>query len=531
MRRSTPSARVTVEDFGPRRAVVQAERIKSRSLRVLTHPIALMLLGIVIFSVYLPGIDIPYYGDDFGWIDTTTGALTHFIQVNADGWYRPLQASVFTLVQRHFGLNTIPLHLLSILIHTLLCWLVLKSMIRLGYAPTQALFAALFLALSQANAFAVLSDDTLSQVAGTFFGCLSVWGLLSRRVEPGAPKPRLILPYAVSLGAFALALLSKETTASFLPILVCALLFLNYEATSRWASIRKVFFQSIPFVMVFFIYFLVRFLVGANSPSLGSGGYNFRLGTNALFNAMLDLFALVVPVSTVRAFEAFQTGDILSIAVIAVGSLLFFSAVVAGLWIGRADAKIAAAIVFLIGSAFPMVLMNHVSELYVYNSMPFFAVLVGIGIGTLLEISRRQYIKHAIAASFALFLVSHVAAIQEKAILMRENGQRAAALVGGIATYIHRVPPKGELLLVNPPTKEIEYAVYVLPGFRVLEFGESFIKKTYGREDISLRIIEEAELKSTPVRPDTVILGLEGDTLKPLALPATKGEPYGVRNG
>jgi hypothetical protein len=43
------------------------------------------------------------------------------------------------------------------------------------------------------------------------------------------------------------------------------------------------------------------------------------------------------------------------------------------------------------------------------------------------------------------------------------------------------------------------------------------MKKIYGREDIDLSIVDEADLKSRPAIRDTVMLGLQGDTLTPLA--------------
>jgi hypothetical protein len=492
-------------------------RFKMRSMPALASPIAVAILCLVVFAVYLPGIDIPYFGDDLGWVDTSTNALKHFVQVNADGWYRPLQASIYTVVQKNFGLTTVPIHILGFAIHALLCWLILKFMLELGYGWVSALLAAGFMALSQANAFALLSNDTLSQVAGTFFGCLSLWALVHGRAD-GLNKSRIAF-YALSVVSFALALLSKETTASFLPILVCAMLFAEYRKENMGSWIKSVFLNAIPFVVVFLGYLMVRSAVGANSPSFGSGGYNFDVGLNVPWNLLLDLFALAVPVSTVRAFEVFSSGDTAAAVLIIASSLFFLSLVAYGLWLRRGDLKIAAAIIFLIGSAFPMVFMNHVSELYVYNSMPFFAVLVGIGLGTVLERCRRRYVKQTIAACFGLLLLSHVAAIREKAFLMDQNGQRASSLLAALGPYIAQVPPRGALLLVNPESRELEYAVYLMPGFKVLEFEEPFIKKTYGREDIELKIVEEADPALRTVTPGTVILGLKGDTLSLLFKP------------
>lgn len=530
MRRSTTESPLNVDAFGGCPQPSKALMLKTSSMRLVATPAIVVILGLAIFFVYLPGIGIPYFGDDFGWVDVSTAPLRHFVQVNADGWYRPIQASIYTVVQKNFGLNTVPIHLLNFLAHALLCWLIANSVTALGYAPATAFLAAFFMALSQANAFALLSNDTFSQVAGTFFGCLSLWGLLKWNRDPAAyAKP--IVPYIVSVVAFALALLSKETTSSFFPILGCALLFQNYRAANKFASIKKVFLELIPFALVFLAYFIIRLLVGANSPSFGSGGYNFRIGLNVPINLLMDLFAAAVPASTVTAFEAFHAHDVATIALIASSTALSLLAVGYGLWLRRSDLKIAAGIIFLIGSAFPMVLMNHVSELYVYNLMPFFSILVGIGVSALLDASKRVYIRQAIAAGFVLMLLSHIGAIRDKAALMQKNGERAAMLLQQIGPYVNEVPPGGELLLVNPSTGQTEYAVYLMPGFKALEFGESFIKKTYAREDISLRIVDEAEFKALKQRADAMILTVNGDTLEVISKPSANYNGPGGQNG
>jgi hypothetical protein len=538
MLRPTIDSSLTASGLGHAQSS-KAVLVSSSPMRYISTPAILVVLALLVFCIYLPGVGIQYYGDDFGWIDASTAPLRHFVQVNADGWYRPLQASIYTIIQKNFGLNTVPIHLLNFLLHALLCCLIFRSMTELGYTLTPALSAAIFMALSQASAFALLSVDTFSQVAATFFGCVSVWGLLKwntmRRERTASVKK--ITPYVVSIVAFALALLSKEAASSFFPILVCATIFRNYDAENKFRFIKKVFAESIPFAAVFFAYLVVHSHIGANSPSSGSGVYNFRIGSNLPINFLLDLFAVTVPISTVTIFEAFDKGETVIVGLAAGASMLLLFAVTYGLWLRRSDLKIAAVVVCLIGAAFPMILLNHVSELYVYNLMPFFSVLVGIGVSAILDAAKRSYLKHAIVACCVLMLVSHIAAIRDKTSLMRKNGERAAMLIQQLGAYIDEVPPRGELLLLNPSTKQTEYAVYLMPGLKVLEFGESFIKKTYAREDITLRIIDESDFKESIDQHKTtaMILGLKGDTLSLIAKPGAKvkngGEQYAVRNG
>jgi hypothetical protein len=479
-------------------------------------PAGVLVFALAIFLVYLAGIDIQYYQDDFEWIDPSSSVVDHFIRVNpANGWYRPIQASFLALVQRHFDLNTVPIHLASILIHALLCYWILVALIRTGYPPVHAILASAFMAFSQANAFALLSDDTLSQVLGTFFGCLSLWALLCRNKVAERPGNVHVGPYRLSVALFALALLSKEASVSFFPMLLCMLLLQNKTADRNAVAVKKFIGEAVPYGAVLAVYLTIRWLAGAQQPGLGPARYQFRIGLNIFKNFALDLFALTVPASSVTAFEAFNAGDAARFGLIAACSLAFLCAVAYGLVLcARRDKKIIVAAIFLIASSLPMIMLNHVSELYVYNSMPFFSVLVGIGVGALWENYKRSPVRHAVVALFIVMLASHVMAIRDKASLMRENGERAAVWIREIGPYMDRVPKNGELLLLNPPNNRVvEYSGYRMNGFNVLEYGEPFIKKRYGREDIGVRIVEPSDLGSAKQRPNVLILGLEGENL------------------
>ena len=478
-----------------------------------------LILGVVIFLVYLPGIAIPYYGDDLGWIDAASSPWRHFVQVNTDGWYRPLQAGIYTVVQKYFGLSTTPIHVLMFLVHALLCVLVVKATADLGYGGVAPLLAGVFMALSQANAFALLSNDTLSQVAGTFFGCLSLWALAS----PHLGRRALQSPagvYLLSVAAFAVALFFKETTSSFLPLLLCVLALINYRRSSFRVFLTRSLAMSLPYISVFLAYFAVRVLVGANAPSFGPGGYHFRVGGNVIINVLMDMLALVVPTSSVVAFEAFANRSIVALALIAAGALLLIAVIGYGLWLKRRDWKPAVIFILMVGSVFPMVMMNHISELYVYNTTPFFSMLAGIGLGAVLESARpHRHLVFALGAGILVLFASHLAAIRDKALMMQENGERAVKLLERLGPYFAQVPRRGALVLVNPPAQKPEYAVYVMNGFNVLQYGEPYIKQVHGREDIEISIIDASELARARKSRDALILGLDGDSLRVIAKP------------
>jgi hypothetical protein len=131
----------------------------------------------------------------------------------------------------------------------------------------------------------------------------------------------------------------------------------------------------------------------------------------------------------------------------------------------------------------------------------------------------RRGSRQAVAAVVIVVLASHAAAIRGKALLMRQNGERATALVGEIGPYVQQVPRGGKLLLLNPPNHESgEYSVFLLNGFSSLQDGgEAYVKKTYGREDIDVRVVGPGDPALALSKPGVIVLGLQDDKIKPIS--------------
>src|SRR5689334_6774040 len=184
---------------------VVSETEGTQAFRSLSAPLVFIVLSLALLLLYLPGIHGPYFGDDFQFVfSPTSGVLRFFISANPQsGWYRPLEAIYLALVQRYFGWDTVPIHFLAILLHAALCCLVFVALKRSGSTLAQTVLASGYMAVSQANAFAVLSNDTLSQIGATLFGCLSVWSLLCSD-KPASGRSRLVTaPYWLSVAALA----------------------------------------------------------------------------------------------------------------------------------------------------------------------------------------------------------------------------------------------------------------------------------------------------------------------------------------
>jgi hypothetical protein len=167
-----------------------------------------------------------------------------------------------------------------------------------------------------------------------------------------------------------------------------------------------------------------------------------------------------------------------------------------------------------IGASFPMVLLNHVSELYAYNSMPFVSMIADISLGSLCPFANTWRPKQVMGVMLVLLFASHIIAVKQKTSLMEENGTRATMLLDRIQPYAQKASQGSELLLVNPDAMSPEYSIFLMSGFNVLKEGESRINKVSNRNDIRVKIITERDFKGLQEDGQkALVLYLDGDSI------------------
>jgi hypothetical protein len=501
----------------------QQSQITSRSNRPMKVIAWLLTLGLIGFAIYLPGIGIPYYEDDLQFIfdPTPPSFLYYFSHKNPQvGFYRPIEATTLSFIQYYFALNTAPIHIILITLHISLSSLIFFTILKLGYSYIHAIIGSLFMVVSQANAFAVLSNDTLSQVNGTLFGCISLFFLYMFYGNRELVKNRVwdikrSGYYIISVFAFGVSLLSKESSISFFPLLLAIIATNNLKIKGNDNfSAKELFIALLPYIITLSSYVIIRLLLGVAQPSSGSTRYNFHIGINVIKNLVMFLFALTIPASSVSAFVALRSNEVIRFLMFATSSLVFVSCIVYVLWNSNRKSIIVLMATFAIAALFPMAMLNHVSELYVYNSMPFLSILVGISLGEILKISYTDRIMQTTLLILLIFLAaSHIIAIQDKIAFMQKNGERATALISQIGLYIDKVPRSGKLLLLNPSENVIEYSQFLLKGFNVVNYGKRMIKRIYGRDDITIKIIEQNHIDQSEHSKDALILTLTGDLI------------------
>jgi len=473
--------------------------------------IAFAVIGAVI---YQPGIQGKYFADDYKFFfsPAPSNPFHFFVNKNPNSSYayRPIEATFLLFVQTNFGMQTWPIHAAQLALHIFISWLVFVWMRRNGFGSQAAILGSLFMLVSQANVSAVAGNDTLSQVASTLFGSACMWLFQSylQRKE--------VRWLVLSSFSFLLALLSKENgIAYFLPV---ALMAWYANDVTLGARMKQVIVKMVPFLVAIVLFFALRSVVQVVGVSTEGGKYGIQLGLGSAKNVAMFLLAAMSPASTVDIFITLQESNFARLAILVAAILVFVVLVLAGLW--SSDHRSLALVLGLFGLLIllPMALFKHVSELYEYNSMPLFAVPVGVGLSHLLHRTGRKKVV-AFGLAFLLLLISaaQVSAVRTKTRLMAENGERSDVLLGQIVPLTKNIPPKGELALVNPDSMGIEYSVFLTQGFNVLQSGEHQIRVLAGRKDFGIRILTQSEFERRTERQSVLTLRLaeDGQTVLP----------------
>jgi hypothetical protein len=476
----------------------------------------LFILVAVAFITYWEGMHIPYYSDDYQLVLEDPGAkiFYYFTHNNpALNFYRPIQGSFMAVTQALFGLETWPIRMVQLLLHAGLAWFVYLFMRHYGFNNLAAILAVLFLVVSQANAHAILSNDTFSQVAGSFFGYGSVLFLYLGSCRPTEIGGTTVSPsktyLALSVIGYTIALLSKETSVAFLPLIVALIIHLRSKHVVQEGAVRRSVLLISLFLVITLLYLVVRGLIVPAQPHLGASRYDYRLGGNVIKNSALFLAAATIPASSVTAFVAMKVGNVYQLLLIALSTLVFVTGVAYGLWLSRLRTLSLVLGVSAAVTVAPVIFLNKVSELYVYNAMPIICVLFGIGLAQLVKTPPLAPGRLIIVMLIALFALMHTMAVRDKALLMRKQGEKASTMLAQILTYVDRVPPSGRLILANPSTDEPEYSVYLMNGFNLFIDCKHIINQFSKRSDFEVRITQMGDITTEQLGFDTVVLTVD----------------------
>ena len=267
--------------------------------------IALVAASVI---VYHNALSASFFDDDFQWLVgswsfqpaqlVAFGSRTHF--------YRPVVDLYFAVMTPLLGGSPMLFHAASIALHaaTVLVVFALAQEVfapadlvgaglvgaDLKVGPAIAFAAALFFAVQPSDSQAVAWVSAISETIGTLFGCLSLlWFLRWRRRQ--RPHFRVL-----SIGTFALALLTHESSVMFLPVLFLADWLLCRARRAEPASGRNVWTSMLrtfaPYAGLTIAYLAVDIWINSRNYVVSQGHYT--LGLHIVTNALDYIQALYV---------------------------------------------------------------------------------------------------------------------------------------------------------------------------------------------------------------------------------------------
>jgi hypothetical protein len=282
---------------------------------------------------------------------------------------------------------------------------------------------------------------------------------------------------------YALALLGKETGISFLPMLL-----LVYFFHRREASLRRFLWLASGYGAVTVAYLWVRMYAGARQPSIGTTWYHFSVSPlNAITHEAMLFFAALTPVSTMELFFASADRNWTLIGSSVVVVLAIVAVLCWGAYHGGRLKLLIWCAVLGVLSTLPVVALNHVSELYSYNTVPFIAGAVSVGFSGAAEgggshRARRWLLTLAIIG----LLTAQGLSARAKTLAMEATGAEARRLTPAVLRAVAEVPPGGCLVLRSARGPERHYSVFRVRGPKVFLHAGGGLARLAGRPDVRI---------------------------------------------
>jgi hypothetical protein len=319
--------------------------------RTETAAAALLIAGAVAV-IYRGAVVSYFFNDDFNWFDEAqrfaAANLIHLERYNH--FYRPVVAIYFFAGRALFGCAALPFHLLSVAIHALNTLLVYLFARDLSGRRDLGFFAAL-LFCTQPGYY-----EAVSWVAAITDLLPGLWYLLTLCVFLRFLQSRAAAWYAAALIAFTLCLLTHESSATLLPMLIVLdLLVVNRRRTTLPAAAVR----YAPFAPLLAASLTIAYIVNSRSYLIREGHYRF--GWHAVPQMLQFILSLYVGRRSMASY------------------LVIAAVTTALLW--RGSPRVRFAVVFLFATLAPASFFtwDNVSR-YLYVPAAAFALLLAEGI-------------------------------------------------------------------------------------------------------------------------------------------------------
>jgi hypothetical protein len=178
----------------------------------LNLPTRLAILALLCVLAYAPTLRIPLLEDDYVNLSESQvyGAPSQLPVLLHHAVYRVRATSFWSIYPmfRAFGVRPVPYHVLSLALHIVNTWLLFAIALAWPAMRRAAFWAAAFFAVREGHQEAVMWFTAIAELWSFFFGAVALWCWQKNRWWGAA--------------AFALALLSKESSVVFLALFFLA---------------------------------------------------------------------------------------------------------------------------------------------------------------------------------------------------------------------------------------------------------------------------------------------------------------------
>jgi hypothetical protein len=233
------------------------------------------------FVVFRPVLFGYFFDDDFQWLVGTwtfdasrvfdISQMTHF--------YRPVIDVYFAAATPLFGGSPTAFHVANVVIHAANALLLMALAREVAGRDDYAFLAALFWVVQPADVDTIAWISALAEAIGALFGCIALLSFL-RFCRSGAGAW-----YTASVLAFALALVTHESSVVFLPLLALV-------DWSRGGWSRRSIARYVPFALLVLAYLLIDWRINRQNYLVTEGHY--AIGLHMIANARDYVVALYV---------------------------------------------------------------------------------------------------------------------------------------------------------------------------------------------------------------------------------------------
>lgn len=267
----------------------------------LSSRLGLVLVLAAVAAVYAPTLTDYFGGDDFLVIGPVSrfGAWEllwrSFLMRDDIPYWRPLVSPLYALVVHGFWLQPLPYHLVVLGLHLLNVALLVAVATALTGRRGVGLAAGLLFGIHAAHTTTVAQISSMVELFSVVWYLSAVLGAVrfaDVAQAPHAPAARAGRWYGLSLAAFGLALLSKESTVSAAAV-ISGWLCLSLSCR---LGVRRLAVRLLPFWLLAIPYTVFTYLADTDDPT-GIVRHMYFLGPHVLSNLWWFLARLALPLT------------------------------------------------------------------------------------------------------------------------------------------------------------------------------------------------------------------------------------------